>query len=52
MHGANFVIQDMMLADSPRMLTEKEKEKLKNKKTSVKVNNADEMMAQMKNLMG
>lgn len=52
MHGANFVIQDMMMADAPRMLSKEEKEKLKKKKQTVKVKSANEMKAQMKNLFG
>lgn len=52
MHGQNFMILDLMLVDSPRVLTEKEKEKLKRKKSIVKVNSMEEMERQMKKIFG
>lgn len=49
MHGANFVIQDMMLADSPRMLSEEEKKK---KKQKVKVNDDKDLQKELKQMFG
>lgn len=52
MHSGNFMIIDMMLVDSPRMLSEKEQEQLKRKKQTVKVNSMQEMEQQMKQMFG
>lgn len=52
MHGANFVIQDMMMADSPRMLSEKEKETLKKKKQKVKLNDDKDLQKELKQMFG
>lgn len=51
-HGSNFMIIDLMLADSPRMLSEKEKESYKKKQNTIKVNTAEEMESQMKKMFG
>lgn len=52
MHGGNFMINDMMLVDNPRMLSEKEQEQLKKKKSVVKVNDINDMERQLKNMFG
>lgn len=41
-----------MLVDAPRMLTEEEKKNYKKKKTAVKVNNAEELEKQLKQMLG
>ena len=52
MHGANFVIQDMMMADAPRMLSKEEKETLKKKKQKVKVNDDKDLQKELKQMFG
>lgn len=49
MHGANFVIQDMMMADAPRMLSEEEKKK---KKQKVKVSDDKDLQKELKQMFG
>lgn len=36
MHSVNYIIIDMMLVDSPRMLSEKEQKQIKKKKVVIK----------------
>lgn len=49
MHKTNFLVIDLMLVDSPRMLSEDEKKKSKQKK-AIKVNNATDLQSQLNNL--
>lgn len=48
MHSGNFMIIDMMLVDSPRMLSEKEQQQVK----KVKVKDDNELEQQLKQMFG
>lgn len=52
MHGANFVIQDMIMADAPRMLSKEEKDMLKKKKQKLKVNDDKDLQKELKQMFG
>lgn len=50
MHSINYMIIDMMLVDTPRILTEDEKKSLKKRNNLVKVNTMEEMEQQLKQM--
>lgn len=52
MHNVNYMIIDLMLVDSPRMLSEKEQKQIKKKKATVKINSLEDMEQKMKQMFG